>query len=378
MRFIFYSPIAFEKWDWRNSVEKGIGGSETSHVEMSWRLAAKGHEVITYAPIPDDCPGEWRGTKWYSLDKVDFKQKGVWILYRCPEVVDEFPPIEERVDQTLWLLWQDWDYQNLTKKRSHNVDHHITLCKSHGRYLLSRYPFVKEKDLWLSSNGIKLDLIEEIEKENIKRNPKRIMYASSPDRGLKQALISFRKAYEFDPELEFHAFYGFNNLNKLIKGAPQSPLAKSKKELLDLLKHPGVHFHGRINQKQLMREWFKTGIYLYETNFFETSHISGMEAQACGAVPLFSPIFAQKENIRYGVAIEGSSEDPLVQARFGAWLVKMTQNPQLQDMIRPAMMEDARKRFNWDVFVDQWELEAQGKRKEFEKQYPFPEQILKI
>src|SRR6266498_2675261 len=110
MKFIFYSPVSFEKWDWRNSVEKGIGGSETSHVEMAWRLAARGHEVITYAPIPDDCPGVWKNTKWFPIEKADFKEKGVWILYRCPEVVDKFLSKKKRVGQQLWLMMQDWDY----------------------------------------------------------------------------------------------------------------------------------------------------------------------------------------------------------------------------------------------------------------------------
>lgn len=372
MRFFFYSPVAFEKWDYRNSVEKGIGGSETSHVEMAWRLARRGHEVVTYAPIPDDCKTDWRGTKWYPIEKATFKEPGVWVLYRCPETVDKFLP--RREDQQIWLMMQDWDYPNWTKKRITNTDRIITLCKSHGRYILDKHPVIDDR-LWLSSNGIKLDLIEQIEKEGIKRNPKRLMYASSPDRGLKQALISFKKAREFVPDIQFHAFYGFDNLNKLIKGKPHSPLAKAKAEIMTLLKQPGVHFHGRVNQEQLMREWFKSGLYIYETDFFETSHISGMEAQACGAVPIFSPIFAQKENIKHGIGIEGQSEDPLTQARFGEWIVKMTQNPNLQELIRPEMIQWARKRFTWEIFVDQWELEAAHKRKEFEEQYDFPEQL---
>src|SRR3990167_1047237 len=51
MDFYFYSPVAFEKWDFRNSIETGIGGSETSHVEMAWRLARRGHKAVTHPPI---------------------------------------------------------------------------------------------------------------------------------------------------------------------------------------------------------------------------------------------------------------------------------------------------------------------------------------
>lgn len=370
MKFIFYSPVAFEKWDWRNSVEKGIGGSETSHVEMSWRLAARGHEVITYAPIPDDCPGEWRGTKWYPIEKADFTQKGIWILYRCPDVVDKFPSIGRRKDQKLWLMMQDWDYPNWTDKHIKNTDLIITLCKSHGADVVTKHPLIKN-NLWLTSNGLKPELIEKIEKENIERNPYKIMYASSPDRGLKQAILSFRKARKIIPELELHAFYGFNNLDKLTKMNPKSMLAKTAQEIKDLMETDGVIFHGRVSQEDLYRQWFSAGIWIYETNFNETSCITSMEAQACGAVPIFSPVYAQRENIKNGIAIEGNADDPLTHARFAAELVRLAVTPDMQENIRKTMMPWARERFNWENFVTQWEDKGEGK----EYTRDFPEQL---
>lgn len=382
MRFIFYTNISFEDWDYDNAVYKGIGGSETSIVEMSWRLAREGHDVTVYAPIKKTTKPVWRGVKWKRFEKATFKEEGVWILYRCPEMIDKCKQTRKR---QVWHLWQDWDYPQMNKERIKGAKH-ITLCKAHGRYMIERYPGIKP---WISSNGIKLDLIEEIENEHkvvIKnnkgvkvkanvRNPYRVMYASSPDRGLKSALQVIKKAREYEPKIEFHAFYGFNNLNKLIKGQPNSKMAKDKDEIMELLKQEGVYFHGRINQKQLMREWFKSSVYLYITNFFETSHISGMEAQACGAIPVFSPVFAQAENIRYGVAVEGKAEDSLTIARAAGELVKLVSLQEEQAKIRPEMMSWARKRFNWDVFVKQWILEAQGKRKEFEAEYDFPAQL---
>jgi len=373
MSFVFFSPIAFEKWDFRNSVEKGIGGSETSHVEMAWRLARRGHEIITYAPIPNDCPGEWRGTKWYPLEKVDWTLKGVWVLYRCPEMADKFPAIEHRKKQQLWLMMQDWDYPQWTEKRIKNTDKIITLCKAHGRDVVMKHPLVKD-NLWLTSNGIKIDLIEEIEKENIMRNPFRIMHASSPDRGLKQALISFKKAKEFVPELEFHAFYGFNNLKKLAK--KNKDFKKIIDDLEELLDQPGVTFHGRVSQPELYREWLTSGIYIYETNFMETSNIASMEAQAMGAIPVFSPVYAQAENIQYGTPIEGDSYDPYTQSKFAAELIRLATRPQLQEAIRPEMMTWARKRFDWQIFVEQWICEAENRRQDFENHYDFPQQLV--
>jgi glycosyltransferase involved in cell wall biosynthesis len=143
------------------------------------------------------------------------------------------------------------------------------------------------------------------------------------------------------------------------------------------LDQPGVTFHGRVGQRELYKEWLKSGIYIYETNFFETSNIASQEAQAMGAVPVFSPIFAQKENIKHGIAVEGNANDPLTHARFAAELVKLATQPELQELIRKPMMAWARKRFDWENFVTQWELEAEGKREEFEKLYDFPVQLPK-
>lgn len=360
MNFYLFSPISFERWDWRNSVEKGIGGSETSHVEMAWRLARRGHKVITYTDIPDDCPGEWRGTKWYALDKVDWKQKGIWVIYRDPTAIENFPKKNERKDQTVWMLMQDWDYPNWTKERINQFDTIMTMCKWHARHTVAQYPSAK-KNMWLNSNGLKIDLIEEIEKENIKRNPRKIIYASSPDRGLKPALLSFKKAREYVPNLQFHIFYGFNNIDKLIEKNPKSYYVGLKKELLKLMKQPGVYWHGRTTQPELYREWFSSGIWIYETNFAETSCITCMEAQAMGAIPIFSPVWAQGENVKYGVAIDGHPDDPLTQARFAAEIVRLATQPQLQEIIRQEMMPWAKERYNWERLVDLWECRALDK-----------------
>lgn len=371
MNFYFFTNISFEDWDYDNSIKQGIGGSETSIVEMSWRLAVRGHNVTVYAPIKKTTKSPWRNTKWLRFEKATFKEPGVWIIYRVPEALDK---VKRRKNQQFWLLWQDWDYPTLTKKRINSFDKHITLSKAHGKYMLDRYPLIGNR-LWLTSNGLKLDLIEKIEKEKIKRNPFRVMYASSPDRGMKYALKVIQKAREYIPEIEFHAFYGFNNLDKLIKGHPESRLYKEKDEIMKLLKQPNVYFHGRVSQDQLMREWFKTSVWIYITNFFETSCITSMEAQATGAVPLFSPIFAQGENIKHGMAVSGNAEDPLTIAKAAGDLVKLMSLPKEQEKFRPPMMEYARNRFDWNVMALQWSLEAEGKRKEFEKEYDFPIQF---
>ena len=348
----------FEEWDFRNSVEKGIGGSETSHVEMAWRLARQGHEVITYAPIPDDCPTPWRNTIWKKTEEVDWSLEGIWVLYRCPEAIDNFTT--DHPGQVLWLCNQDWHYNKLTKERCAKLDKMMVLCKWHERYCQQVHPILAGKFM-VTSNGLKPELIEEVERENIERNPYRIMYASSPDRGLANLIRSFIVAREFEPRLELHAFYGFNNLRKLTTNRWLQAKADECEKLMK--QTPNVFFHGRITQNQLYKEWLKTGIWVYRTDFHETSCITAMEAQALGAIPIVSPVAALDENVDYGESIEGDAEDPLVGAEFAQAIVRWAHAGR-QEAVRKQMMVYARARFNWERFVKQWIEEANA---DFEK-----------
>ena len=352
MRFILYSPVAFEKWDWRNSVEKGIGGSETSHVEMAWRLARAGHEVITYAPIPDDCPGEWRGTIWKPIEEVDWTLNGTWVLYRCPDALDNFT--DPHSGKTLWLMNQDWDYSTLVGDRVTKLDKMMILCEWHAKYTLQRHPELAGK-IMVTSNGLKPELIDEVDKENIERNPYRIMYASSPDRGLANVIRSFIVAREFEPRLELHVFYGFNNLRKLKNNKYLQGKADECERLMR--NTPNVFFHGRVTQDQLYREWKKSGMWVYRTNFHETSCITCMEAQALGAIPIVSPVAALAENVDFGEAIHGDADDNLVGAEFAQAIVKWA-HPQRQEAVRKQMVIYAKARFDWERFVKQWVKEA--------------------
>lgn len=358
MRFIFFSPVHFEDWDWRNSVDRGIGGSETSHVEMAWRLARRGHEVICYAPIPPDCPGEWRDTFWKRYEEADFTLDGLWILYRCPEILDQFGPC--RPDQPRWLMCQDTWYPTMTPERAAKLDRVLTLCTDHAQHMLAAAPYLKEK-LWRTSNGVKVDLIRDLERKPIARNPYKLVYASSPDRGLVPLLEIFKHARELQPALELHIFYGLDNIEKLLAqghGWATQHFAGLKAKLDRLTQQPGVTWRGRVSQVELYQEWLSAGLWAYPTDFTETSCITCMEAQALGAIPITRPLWALTDNVRHGVWIDGSpAMDALVRARYVGEIYRLTQDLSIQERLRGPMMDWARATHNWERLIDQWECD---------------------
>lgn len=353
MKVHLYHPIHFECWDYR-AVDTGIGGSETHQIEMAWRLAQRGHEVISYAPLPDDCERQWRGTEWRKLEEATFEEPGLWVIYRSPGTMDQ---IEPRPDQSFWLLCQDENYA-MTEEQAEKFDRIVVLCATQGRNIVRGKPFLEGK-IWQSSNGIRCDLIREVEAEGIpERNPFRLMYASSPDRGLENLLWIFRRAREYVPELELHAFYGFKNMEKLEEKYPR--FAKIRQQIKKDANQPGVFLHGRVPQKELYREWLKTSLWVYSTNFTETSCITCMEAQALGAIPVTNPLWALSENVGHGIFIEGDATDRLTRCRYAGEIVRIFLDENLRSQLSNGMMEWARLRYNWERIIDQWEAEWFG------------------
>lgn len=349
MKFIFLSSPTFEPWDWTNPDKQGIGGSETSHIEMSNRLADRGHEVISYAPTPFDGPTlNPHGVTWERCDRATSDHEGIWVVYRDPEVIDGIPE-----GQPIWHICQDVDYPTLTEARARRLTRLVGLCETHVRYLKARYPFIADR-VFQSSNGIKSELIAEALKNPPERNPRRLIYASSPDRGLLHLATVFQRARELMPDLELHVYYGFNNIEKVIERHPG--IRKQTNEIRKALDQPGIVDNGRMGQPELIREWLKAGIWCHPSSFTETSCITCMDAQALGAIPITTPVWAIGDNVAHGVFIEGDPyKDNLTRARYSLELVKMASDPNRQEAIRERMMPWAQKRYGWETFVDQWE-----------------------
>lgn len=356
MKFIFVSEPTFELWDFTNPDVQGIGGSETSHIEMARRLTERGHDVVSYAPTPFVGPVTGPGgVIWKRFDQLDWNETcDVWVIYRAPRLADFLPE-----GATAWLICQDVDYMRdgmaLTDERAARFERIVVLCETHAEYLRFAHKPAADRVV-VSSNGIKAERIRELMANPPERNPHRLMYASSPDRGMEYLLQIFPKAKELCPDLELHIYYGFDNIDKVIEHFGKGSHVDVKtNRLRALLEQPGVHYHGRMGQLQLLEEWFKAGIWCHPSNFTETSCITCMDAQACGAIPITGPVWAIAENVQHGVFIQGNATHELVQARFGLELMRMAVQPELQEEIRAAMMPWALEAFDWEVWVGQWQ-----------------------
>lgn len=352
-----YSPNRIHPWNYLDVFVRGIGGSETAAVEMAMRFAKRGYEVFHYSDLPKDDPDfepEWEGVHWRDLADADLDAMGQWYIFRAPEVGLQIKSIPGR---RYVLVCEDIWYPTWTSEAVAAFDRIFALCPAHRDDMIKRDPTVKDKVL-LSSNGINVEAIEAAEAEAPERNPKRLIWTSSPDRGLKEVLDIFERAREYVPDLALDIFYGLDNILTICGGdRTRYPWSESFALQDRALVMPGVTWRGRIGQTELKRELFASGIWLYPTWFSETSCISCMEAQACGVIPITRPFWAVGHNVRFGgVFIDGQPDEPLIKARYVAAVVAVANNPEAQEKVRAAMMPAGREFFDWENWCDQWEV----------------------
>lgn len=360
-RVTFVSPDTFELWDYRNYDTQGIGGSETAVCELAWRLAERGYDVTVYGPIPEDCDPHWRGTVWRDKADLDPSDEATWVLCRCPEVA------KRELNGPVWVQCQDQDYPGRWASAD-AYERVIALCEAHANYL-RQYPFGER--VCVSSNAVRLDLLRKVEASGpIVRDAAKCVYTSSPDRGLMQFLLPmWRRIKDFAPGAELHVYYGFDNIENMIRKNADDPRIAGAIEMRDKafawfekLAPYGVHWHGRIPQAELYRELLSAGLWTHPSEFAETSCINCMEAQCAGAVPVTFPTWAVGENVRHGLFVSGPGmADSLTQAEFCQAVAGLVNSPDAQAAIRHEMIPEARARCGWERIVDQYEAWLAGK-----------------
>lgn len=352
-----YSPVALEPWDWRNPDTKGIGGSETAHIETAKGLAKRGYTVHSFTHLPPSTKSSTDVTfdvVWRDITEVDTAlenapENSVWLVYRDIHIFNKDLP----TNQKYWFIAQDVIY-DFTEEQLAKIDRYICLCRTHAAFTAEKFPSIKDR-IYISTNGIRRDLIESIEaNERIIRDPYRLIYTSSPDRGLAMILEQWFRIKERVPQASLHIYYGFNNMDEIInKLGGQSDLVETKRHLMDLMLQPGITFKGRANQPELVAAMFEAQLWAAPHSWPETSCITCMEMMATGVVPITNNHWALKDNVFAGVLLPCIPQDnKLMAAIWVEEVIRTLQNYDRPDKIRKQMMIDSRDSFSWDKIID--------------------------
>jgi glycosyltransferase involved in cell wall biosynthesis len=339
---VFYCGGAWEEWV-DSSVVGGIGGSEEAVIYLSRELTKLGYDVTVFNNC-GELAGDYKGVHYVNFHEFNPKDKFNILISWRHNLFATRPILAKK--KLVWLhdLPRVDDFQS----DELNFDKVIVLSNYH-RTTINQVP---DDKVYVSRNGINISDFENLTEV---RNPKRCIWTSSYDRGLEHFLGVWGKVIDQVPEAELHIFYGWNTYDEMVKVGRRSPEFKNK--MLELMKQKGVFEHGRIGHKKLAKEFARSGIYSYPTNFEEISCISAMKAQVAGAIPVVLDYAALKETVKFGEKVVGNVKQKEVYEKYAEKLVEMLKAEEGQEVIRKEMMPKAKELFSWEGVAKSWQAD---------------------
>ena len=334
--------------DYDTMTRKSLGGSETAGVSMAHALAKRGHHVSLFCNT--DNAGKHDGVNYIPIDS--FMQYAstcphdVLICQRVPMV------FQQHFASKINILWQH-DYAQKSQRAEFtgalwNVDKVFCLSDWHINNYLETYKLLAEDNAFFkTSNGIKLI------KPNNQPRKNQVVFTNRPERGMDNLLYNILpKLWEKDQEIEV-VIAGYDNT------VPQmqqyySTLANTIKAYAE--KGFKIRHVGALTKKDLYKLYQESKLFLYPTNFYETSCITAMETQMCGLPMITSNRGALPETLgkNAGIIIDGQANSPEYTEKFveSAW--KLMNDEIAYKKCQKEGYEYVKK-YDWDNVAKQWE-----------------------
>jgi GT2 family glycosyltransferase len=270
-RIGIWTGPAFECWELNSYRTSGIGGSETSAGRLAQIAAEQGHSVYMY--------GAHERNEQYGVQLVPWNE-----FIPEEEYFDLFIAsrnlncIDDRLKAKNILVWVHdvWllSGQYISDYHRQRVTKFICLSPWHVDFF-SEYHKVDKSQITIIPNGINVELfgMRNIWEEAIsKKVYGKMIFSSSPDRGLANLLYLLPFVKDHVPELNLNIFYGFLNWEAAARSRNNSlELQKIDELKREIEKNKDwVTLHGRINQSDLVKHWNECYLWGYFDTFSET------------------------------------------------------------------------------------------------------------
>ena len=224
-----------------------------------------------------------------------------------------------------------------------------------SNYHRSLFPdWIENNKFLVARNGINL---EDFDIDDKLRNPKRMIYTSSYDRGIQHLLLCWPEIKREVPDAELYIYYGWDVYDAMVKKGFRDPEFKNR--MVELMKQDGVFECGRVGHKELNYAFQGAGLWVYPCHFEEISCIAAMKAQANGTVPAVVKYAALKETVKAGLSIDGKASDPEVMDRYVKCLISLLKDTDKQELLRKEVLKH-KNDFGWDGVAKMWHRDFQS------------------
>ena len=287
---------------WTPLQEDSLGGSEEIIVKVAESWARQGHDVTVYKNGPDGGE-EINGVTYLSRDQAPKADQDVLILFKSLE--------QMHIPANVKMFWTT-DLPNpgagatfLPPTVVEQLDAIVCISEYQRQELLKACPWLNPAKVHQHWVGIDKDKIASAVSANPKV-PKRVLYASSYDRGLAQLLEMWPQVKEQVPDAELHVTYGWD-FWKRSEAVVSQPIAESmrqeRKRIEGLLDQSGVTHLGRIPHADVLKEFAEAEVWAYPCTGGELCCKTALEAQAAGCEPVVVPTMALAETVQQGYKV---------------------------------------------------------------------------
>ena len=336
-----YCGMAWERWTIKNINTTGIGGSETCAALLAKEFSRLGFRSI----LIGDCSG-LEGT----IDGVEYIDYRNYNKFKESNYVDYFiasrttSPLGHHIKNGKNFVWvHDIWLPEITYQDS--VNKFVCLSPWHVNFFSEHHKLSKDK-IYIQSNGLDLTRYENAK---VERDPYKLIYSSSPDRGLLNLLRQMPILKKRFPKLSLHIFYGFDNWAKAIKQRNSNDEIKHMELILELMKQEGVVNRGRISQMELAQEQMSSALWVYPTWFTETFCITAIECMYAGAVPVVVPLAALETTVPGNCGIKESDVN-----KFTDIITNVIEDYKKLEDYRKAGRKFVGENFSWETVAHNW------------------------
>lgn len=363
LKITIWTGPGYESWNPENLDTVGIGGSETAAVCMARELARRGHKLTVLGHCPNK-EGVFDAVEYVHYERALAAPASfacdVLVISRQVNVVDL--PIPRR---TTFLWVHDihvGDPIPQHVKWFDKYDKIFCLSNWHKEFFLQTYaeiaPHLRNKII-VTRNGLDLQYFGSDPDVLPKKDGNRLIYSSSPDRGLIRLLEFLPAIKEQVPDVKLDIFYGFENWKKMveIQGSASEKLnvVAFEESLNSLTKEGVVTYHGRVSKPKLAEAFMRAKVWAYPTWFSETSCITALEAQAAGCVPVSTALAALTETVSHGFLIRPPDSDLGYKDVFVKRVVNLLRADEEREKYARAGRKYAFLNSGWDQVAETWE-----------------------
>lgn len=313
----------------------GVGGAEAALLTLCEAWAKRGDEVILYNdPLhPNDVFEQRPIAAFENENNAD-----ILIIFRSPNTRSYRTGSKK--------IWWSTDQYTVGDFRmfSSTVQQIVTISPFHSEYFKNTYGIE-------NTNVIDLPVRSWEYNQEVERIPKQLIFCSVPNRGLHELADMWNSILAKVPDASLIITSDYRLWG--------SPYPMSEPFLIKFSRKTNAKYLGAIKREELVKYQLQSDLQAYPCNYDELFCISVAECQVAGAYPVTSDKGALGTT-NMGIVIKGNVSEGAWQEMFIEKIVYLLQHRDELEILRWRTQEKARKRFDINRILGEWDKVFNG------------------